>query len=278
MVKQSLAEKVVVITGAGSPIGLGHAMAAAVVGAGGRVAMLDVHAAWLEESAANIRSIGGGDCALPIVVDVTDPDAVTDAVSRVIKELGGLHILMNNAGVWVPDSFREVSIESWQRIRAINLDGPFYMAKAVVEHMISQGWGRIIGVTTSLASMWTATNTTYGSSKAGHEALASVMALELKGTGVTSNVLVPGGNTYTNMTARILSDEIKKDDLIQADVMKAPFLWLASDESGDFNGRRIVAADWDDGLALPSRLEKASAPAAWPQLGGFAFEPGDPKT
>ena len=99
------------------------------------------------------------------------------------------------------ESFREVSIESWNRIRAINLDGPFYMAKAVVEHMTKQGFGRIIGVTTSLATMWTATNTTYGGSKSGHEALASVIAKELEGSGVTSNVLVPGGNTYTYMTA-----------------------------------------------------------------------------
>ena len=235
--------------------------------------MLDVDADWLKDSAADIRTMGGEGCALPIVVDVTDPDAVADAVSRVIEELGGLHILVNNAGVWVPESFREVSVESWQRIRAINLDGPFYMAKATAEHMISQGWGRIIGVTTSLASMWTATNTTYGSSKAGHEALASVMALELENTGVTSNVLVPGGNAYTNMTAASVGGNVKKEDLIPADIMKAPFLWLASDESDHFNGQRIVAYHWDESLPLESRLKKAGAPAAWRQLGGFAIEP-----
>ena len=274
MAEHSFAGKVAIITGAGSPIGLGHAMAAAVVHAGGRVAMFDVHGAWLEESAADIRSIGGGDCALPIVVDVTDPDAVTDAVSRTIKELGGLHIVVNNAGVWVPESFREVSIENWQRIRAINLDGPFYVAKAAAEHMIGQGWGRIISVTTSMGTMWTAGNTTYGSSKAGHEALVSVIAEEFENTGVTSNVLVPGGSAYTNMIAPTLSGDVKKEDFIQTDVVKAPFLWLASDESDNFNGRRIVAYHWDESLPLESRLEKASAPAAWPQLGGFSVTSG----
>lgn len=274
MSKPNLTGKVAIITGAGSPIGLGHSMAAAFAQAGGRVAMLDIDADWLEESAADIRAQGGEHCALPIVVDVTDPQAVTDAVSKVIKELGGLHILVNNAGVWVPDSFREVSIESWQRIRAINLDGPFYMAKAACEHMTSQGWGRIIGVTTSLASMWTATNTTYGSSKAGHEALASVIAEELGSTGVTSNVLVPGGSAYTNMTAT-LGGGVEKEDLFAADIMKAPFLWLASDESNDFNGQRIVAYHWDEGLPLADRLEKASAPVAWRQLGGFALKAKD---
>ena len=270
MTEQSLTGKVAIITGAGSPIGMGLAMAVATVEAGGRVAMFDINPDWLEESAASIRAIGGEACVLPTVVDVTDPEAVNNAVARVIKELGGLHILVNNAGVWVPESFREVSIESWNRIRAINLDGPFYMAKAVIEPMIEQGFGRIIGVTTSLASMWTATNTTYGGSKAGHEALASVIAKELEGTGVTSNVLVPGGSAHTNMTAPTLSGGVKPEDLIPPDVMKAPYLWLASDAASDFTGRRIVAYHWDENLPLESRLEQASAPAAWPQLGGFA--------
>ena len=268
MTEQSLAGKVAIVTGAASPIGMGHSMAAATVEAGGRVAIFDINQRWLEESAADIRSIGGDDCVLPVVADVTDPNAIADGVSTVIKELGGLHILMNNAGVWKSDSFREVSIESWNRIRAINLDGPFYMTKAVVEHMVEQGFGRIIGVTTSLASMWTPSNATYGGSKAGHEALASVIAKELEGTGVTSNVLIPGGNTYTQMTEAHLEGR-KKEDLIPADIMKAPYRWLASDASCDFTGRRIVAYHWDESLPLESRLEQASAPAAWPQLGGF---------
>ena len=270
MTKQSLNGKVAIITGSGSPIGLGHSMAAATVEAGGRVAMLDINSDWLDESAADIRSIGGEACALPIVVDVTDSDAVADAVARVIKELDGVHILVNNAGVWAPESFREVSIESWNRIRAVNLDGPLYMAKAVVEPMIEQGFGRIIGVTTSLASMWSATNTTYGGSKSGHEALASVIAKELEGTGVTSNVLVPGGAAGTNMMPLTLSGGVKPEDLIPPDVMKAPYVWLASDAASDFTGRRIVAYHWDENLPLENRLEQASAPAAWPQLGGFA--------
>ncbi len=76
MSNPNLTGKVAIITGAGSPIGLGHSMAAATVQAGGRVAMLDIDEDWLEESAGNIRAQGGERCALPIVVDVTDPQAV----------------------------------------------------------------------------------------------------------------------------------------------------------------------------------------------------------
>ena len=87
-------------------------------------------------------------------------------------------------------------------------------------------------------------------------------------------MLVPGGNAYTNMTAATLSGDVKREDLIPADIMKAPFLWLVSDAADNFNGQRIVAYHWDESVPLESRLEKASAPAAWPQLGGFAIQPG----
>ena len=141
MPEKSLEGKVTIITGAGSSIGLGHAMAASLVRAGARVAMLDIDASSLEESVGDIRAIGGEDCALPIVADITVPDGVTEAVEKSIRGLGGLHILINNAGVWVPQSFRDVSIETWNRVRAVNLDGAFYMARAVVGHMTTQGWG-----------------------------------------------------------------------------------------------------------------------------------------
>ena len=140
--------------------------------------------------------------------------------------------------------------------------GAFFTAWAVVGHMLAQGWGRIIGVTTSMDTMWRKGGTPYGPSKAGHEALVAAMAQELDGTGVTANVLVPGGATYTNMTAS--NPAYDKDKLIQPEVMQAPLVWLASEASNGFNGRRIIAYYWDESLPLEARLEKASAPAAWP--------------
>ena len=274
MAEHNLAGKVAIVTGAGSPIGLGHAMAAGLVQAGARVALLDIHPTWLEESAEDIRSIGGEASALPIVTDITNPSAVTRAVAQTIEELGKIDILFNNAGLLQPMSFWDVTPEAWRTICAVNLDGPFYMASVVVGHMKSQGWGRIIGVTTSLGSMWSKGNATYGASKAGHEALISVMAQELDGSGVTANVLVPGGNTYTNMTASEVRPDLTKDDMIRAEIMQAPAVWLASEGSSDFTGQRIVAYHWDESLPLAERLEKASAPAAWPQLGGHAIRRG----
>jgi NAD(P)-dependent dehydrogenase (short-subunit alcohol dehydrogenase family) len=283
MAEGSLQGKVAIVTGAGSPIGIGRAITLGFVGAGARVAMLDINQSWLEQSVGEARTVGGADCALAVVADVTDPDAVAQAVRRTIAELGGLHILVNNAGTnpraaglastgqgqinhaW------DISPEAWNRVVAVNFSGPFLMARAVVGHMLAQGWGRIIGVTTSLDTMYRKGGAPYGPSKAGHEALVAIMAQELEGTGVTANVLVPGGATNTNLIAPdALYDRAA---LIQPEVMQAPAVWLASEASHAFNGRRVIAYHWDERLPLDERLAKASAPAAWPQLGRQALFP-----
>ena len=281
MAKGPLEGKVAIITGAGSPIGIGHAIAVGLARAGAKVALTDINQEWLDQTTNEIREIGGDDCAIGIVSDVTDPQACQDAVDTTITQLCGLHILVNNAGTNPraaglgttsganPTNFWENSPEAWSHVVAVNLSGNFYMARAAVVHMLEQGWGRIIGVTTSMDTMWRKGGAPYGPSKAGHEALVSIMAQELEGSGVTANVLVPGGATYTNLTYS--GDSNLRNQLIQPEVMQEPVVWLASDDSGELNGRRIIAYNWDDSLPLAERLEKCSAPDAWPQLGQQAI-------
>ena len=282
MAEGPLQGKVAIITGAASPIGLGHAMTVGLVRAGARVALLDINDTWLAQSAAEMRALGGEGCALPIRTDITDPTAAEQAVRQTIAELGGLHILVNNAGI-SPRSegfvaaeqstnFWDISPAAWSRVVAVNLSGAFFMSRAVVGHLRDQGWGRIIGVTTSMDTMWRKGGTPYGPSKAGHEALVAAMAQELDGSGVTANVLVPGGATYTNMTASNMAYDREK--LIQPEVMQAPVVWLASEASNGLNGQRIIAYFWDERVPIAERLQKASAPAAWPQLGRQAIFPG----
>ena len=277
MADRPLEGKVAIVTGAGSPIGMGRAMAMGLVQAGAKVALTDVNQEWLDQSVSEIREVGGDDCAIDIVSDVTDAQSCQDAVDTAIARLGGLHILVNNAGINArfggvgnsPTNFWDNSPEAWSRVVAVNFSGNFYMARAAVGHMLEQGWGRIVGVTTSMDTMWRKGSVPYGPSKAGHEALVSVMAQELEGTGVTANVLVPGGSTYTNMTYS--GDPSQRDQMMPAEVMQKPVVWLASDDSAEFTGRRIIAYYWDDSLPLEERLEKCSAPAAWPQLGRQAI-------
>ena len=202
MAEGVLQGKVAIVTGSGSPKGIGHAITMGLVSAGARVAMMDINETWLDQSISEVREVGGPDAAVPIVADVSDPEAVEAAVSRTISELGGLHILVSNAGTNprtlglasggggnLPN-FWENSSEAWTRVVSINFNGPFFMARAAVGHMLGQGWGRIIGITTSMDTMYRKGGSPYGPSKAGHEVLVATMAQELEGKGVTANVLV----------------------------------------------------------------------------------------
>ena len=276
--------KVAIVTGAASPIGMGRSITTGLVRAGARVAMLDINDDWLDQTANDMREIGGDDSVLPIIADVTEPESVDQAVQRTIEEMGGLHILVNNAGINLRSGgftssdvsgrrtdFWDIDPTGWLRVIAVNLSGPFIMSHAVAPHLVRQGHGRIISVTTSMDTMWRKGGAPYGPSKAGHEALVAIMAQDLEGTGVTANVVTPGGATATNMV--IPPGGTSPRTLIQPEVMQSPVVWVASDEAADWNGRRIIAYHWDDALPLEERLEKCSAPCAWPQLGLQAVHP-----
>jgi len=98
------------------------------------------------------------------------------------------------------------------------------------------------------------------------------MSRELEGTGVTANVLIPGGQTDTHM----IPDDIAvgREILMRPEVMNGPAVWLASEESDRINGMRLIAHYWDESLPLEQRLDQAAAPAAWPQLGKQGIFPG----
>jgi len=276
MAQKPLDGKVAIVTGAASPIGLGRAIALALAGAGARVAMVDIDRARLEVRLAEMRSHTGPQSAISIVADTGDPAAAEAAVKKTIAELGGLHIVVNNAGMHqgramerrtLDIDFWEIAPELWNRIIAVNLSGPFFMARAAVGHLRAQKWGRIIGVTTSLDTMYRKGGSPYGPSKAAHEAFIATIAQDLEGSGVTANVLVPGGAANTNLIPEGAFDRSK---LIQPEVMRVPAVWLASVASDGFNGRRLIAYHWDERLPLEERIAKATAPAAWPQLGAQA--------
>lgn len=274
MANGSLSDKVALITGAGSNPGMGRIMALAMVRAGARVAMSDVNDDALARSVNDAREIGGDDAAISINADVSSQEDAERAVQETISAFGGLHILVNNAGISPAfgnehvnrnPQFWEIDPALWARMIAVNLGGAFLMSRAAVPHLLAQKWGRIISVTTSLDTMIRGRNAPYGPSKAGHEAFAAVMAAELEGSGVTANVLVPGGATDTNFIPFLA--ETDRANFINPEVMAAPAVWLASEASSGTNGTRIRGVDWDDELPIEERLAKASGPTAWPQLG-----------
>jgi NAD(P)-dependent dehydrogenase (short-subunit alcohol dehydrogenase family) len=137
--------------------------------------------------------------------------------------------------------------------------------------MMRQGWGRVVNVTTSLGTMLNAGSPTYGPSKAALEALSAIMAKDLNGTGVTVNVLVPGGVTNTPMISGEAGFDRTK--LIQPEVMMPPLLWLVSDAAGKVTGRRFLGVHWDPALPHGQAAERAGAPVAWTSIATMPIRP-----
>ena len=201
----SLDGRAVLMTGAGG--GMGGAMSLGLIGEGADVLAVDVREEPLRALAEEARSRNGPGRIEPATADITDPDACENLVRRTVETFGGLHMLVNNAGIGMqtiretymtePVSFWDADIERWQRMMDVNFKAPFMLAKFAAARMIAQGWGRIVNVTTSLDTMHRKAYTPYGQSKAALEAATSTWAKDLDGTGVTANVLVPGGPTDT---------------------------------------------------------------------------------
>jgi NAD(P)-dependent dehydrogenase (short-subunit alcohol dehydrogenase family) len=276
----SLDGKVAIVTGAGR--GLGQTMTLGLLKAGARVAAVEIDAAPLEDTRSAAESVGAGDRILDIAGDITRDDVGPKIVNATIERFGGLDILINNAGIGLtlfrrPDvkdtgRFWDVKPEEFRRIIEVNVIGTFLMSRAVLPTLLARNWGRIINVTTSLDTMYRAGMQPYGGSKAANEAHLLAVSQELAGTGVTANVLVPGGGADTRMVPAVQAADRSK--LIAPEVMVAPLLWLCSNESDGINGQRFIAARWDGALPPLDAAKAAGAPMAWQQLGRKPVTPG----
>jgi NAD(P)-dependent dehydrogenase (short-subunit alcohol dehydrogenase family) len=271
-------QRVAIVTGAAG--GIGKEMTRALLAAGIRVAGVDRDREPLEALAASAREQGKAAELLTIAADLTDDSAV-DAITKATRvKFGRIDILVNNAGIgpgairsdsWQrPLKFWEITPDQWRRFVAVHTTAPLTLTNAVVPDMMRQGWGRIVNVTTSLGTMLNAGSPTYGPSKAALEALSAIMAKDLDGTGVTVNVLVPGGITNTPMVSESGFDRAK---MIQPEVMAPPLLWLVSDAAGKVTGRRFLGVHWDPELPPEQAAEKAGAPVAWTSIATMPITP-----
>lgn len=268
------------ITGAGR--GLGKAMAEGLAAQGARIVLVDLEEDILSAAVTVIEETGGQGCALAVTADVTDSDRAQTAVDRALETFGGLDILINDAAMgpqfftrdFVNDApkFWQVDPDLWLRALAVNAFGPQLMSAIAAPHLIERGWGRIINVTTSLDTMYLRGCGSYGPSKAALEANTRIMAHDLADTGVTANVLIPGGPANTRMIPE--ETGFDRDELVQPAAMQAPVCWLCSADADDINGMRFIAARWDANLPRNERIAAAGAPAAWPQIGSLSVRPG----
>lgn len=270
--------RVVLVTGAAG--GIGQALCRGFAAAGMRVGVCDVNAPGAERLAAEL----GSDQALAVEGDVADPASCERAVAAVAARFGTLHALVNNAGLGMgiirqdhmtkPVAIDEVSIEVWHRFLATNLSGAFHMVKAAMPRFRAGRGGRIINVTTSMFTMLRQGFYPYGVAKAGLEAWTASLAAELDGSGITVNVVVPGGPTDTPMVPP--ESGYDRAALIKPAQMAPPMLYLFSDKAAGVTGRRFIAADWDPAVAPEQAAYQAGAPAGWPDLARNPVWPGRP--
>jgi NAD(P)-dependent dehydrogenase (short-subunit alcohol dehydrogenase family) len=263
-----LAGRVAIVTGAAN--GMGRVMARALAAAGAKVAGVDLDAAGLDRLGGEPTLTGK---LLTVAADVSKTDDCRRAVAQAAETLGAPDILVNCAGISMSTAaghrqarikFLEADPEAWRRIFAINCIGAFLMARFAAEPMVQRGWGRIINVTTSFDTMLAAGLSAYGASKAALEAGSVSFAKDLEGTGVTVNILVPGGPTDT--PGFFPPGKPRPPVLLDPEIMGVPVVWLASPQSDGITGFRFIARDWDRRLPAAEAAVAARAPAAWPAL------------
>ena len=261
--------KTAIVTGAAS--GMGRAMALGLSQAGFDVVAVDRNVEALATLPAPIK---------PLVADLAQPASFDTIAAETIGAFSRIDVLINNAGIGQaairddqrrnPIRFWEVTPEQWNRFLTVNATAPVMMTRAVLPHMLAANSGRIITVTTSLGTMVREGYLLYGSSKAAAESAMAVLAADLKGTGITVNVLVPGGVTDTPLVGNA-GDRSK---MLRPEIMLPPLLWLVSDAAASVSGKRFIAADWDTAMSPTLAAEAAGAPVAWLSIARMPIEPG----
>jgi 3-oxoacyl-[acyl-carrier protein] reductase len=242
-----LTGRVAIVTGAAR--GLGRSIAEALAAAGAQVACVDMKADILADTVAAITASGG--IALAVPCDVTDSKRVGEAVDEVVAKWGGLHILVNNAGVTRDGLIVRMKDEQWDLVININLRGTFLFTRAAARPMMKGRGGRIINIASVAGLMGNPGQANYSASKAGVIGLTRTVARELAARDITVNAVAPGF-IATEMTAALgdqILEQVKREiplgRLGQPQDVSDAVLYLASDAAGFITGQVLTV---DGGL------------------------------
>ncbi|WP_420639381.1 SDR family NAD(P)-dependent oxidoreductase [Candidatus Poriferisocius sp.] len=179
--------RVAIVTGGGS--GIGASISRRLAADGAAVAVFDRIGESATATAAAIEAAGGH--ALAVTCDVADRTSIAAGVQKTADMLGPPTILVNNAGIAPFERFLEISPESFERVMAVNLRGTFECCQVVIPHMIDQGWGRIVNISSSSAQTGNFGQTHYSASKAAVIGLTKSLAREFGRKGITVNAIPP---------------------------------------------------------------------------------------
>ncbi|MFZ1964676.1 MAG: SDR family oxidoreductase, partial [Roseiarcus sp.] len=198
------------------------------------------------------------DAVVAVVADVTREDDCDRLVAETLKRFGKLDVLINNAGrgmkyvsesfLTEPTRFWETEPETWRMVIDANVNGPFLMARAAAPAMLKGGWGRMVNISMSYATMRRRGFSPYGPSKAALESETRIWAQDFEGTGVTVNAVLPGGATLTGMIPASFP-EGERRRLLDPDIVVPVVVWLADDFSAGVTGMRFDASQWRTDLS-----------------------------
>ena len=244
-----LQDKVAVITGAASGIGLATAIKFAQEGA--FIAICDLNQAGIDAAIKEVEAVGGK--ALGYVVDVTKPDQIAAMRDALLAEKGRIDVLVNNAGIVMDAQLIKMTEDQFDKVIDINLKGTYNMARALVDTMVAQGAGVILNASSVVGVYGNFGQTNYAATKAGVIGMTKVWAREFGRKGITANAVAPGF-IMTEMMATIpekvltmLKEKTPVPRLGTPEEIAAAYAYLCSEEAGFINGTVLSV---DGGITL----------------------------
>jgi len=242
-----LAGKVAVITGSGS--GIGRVAATLFASEGAAVVVADMVAQAARDTVEQIVDAGGR--AVAVIADVSDEAQVADVVAAATQQLGGLHVLFNNAGIFPGDDggVLDTPPSTWDRVMNVNLKGVWLCCRGAIPAMVDSGGGSIVNVASFVALMGAATaQVAYTASKGGVLSFTRELAVEYARQGIRANALCPGP-IETPLLAELLADPERRNRRLvhipmgrlgRPEEVARAALFLASDESSFMTGSALV--------------------------------------
>ena len=240
--------RVAVVTGAARGIGFGTATRFAEEGAS--VAILDLDEASAAEAAAKLPLVDGAK-AVGIGTDVSDTESANAAVERVVAELGGIHILVNNAGVTRDNLLFKMTDDDWDLVMNVHLRGAFLMTRAAQKHFVAQKYGKIVNLS-SVSALGNRGQANYSAAKMGIQGFTRTLGIELGRYGVNANAIAPGfiATEMTDATAARLGVSVEDFRAAAADMnpvkrvgypedIAAAAAFLCSDEASYITGQTL---------------------------------------
>jgi 3-oxoacyl-[acyl-carrier protein] reductase len=233
--------KCAIVTGGAR--GIGRSICLALAGRGADVAVVDVLEEEIPGTVKDLESLGVK--AAGVVCDVSRPADVHATFIKVVESMGGVQILVNNAGITRDTLMMRMSDEDWSKVIDVNLSGVFNCCREASKYFIKQRYGRIVNITSVVGLMGNAGQVNYSASKAGIVGLTKSVAKELATRGVTANAVAPG-YIDTEMT-RALSEQARSKltqmipvaRLGTADDVANVVAFLVSDDASYINGQVI---------------------------------------